>query len=293
MKKDIFDDLAEIKHMKKDIFDRLLEISNRNDYIEETMRLADDPVLFIEKHGKLIHPMHGVVPSKLYLHQEELLHSYHENRFNIVHSARQTGLTQTTSMYAFHHAFFGNDKTVAIISNKLQDATDILNRIRILYEHLPESYKNDNWLTVNNKHEISFVNGSTILAKPASVDALRGYTTSLVIMDNFAYLTNRLQEEIYQSVMPTIYPNGKMIITSTAAALNTPFKQIWDGAVNGNNKFVAHNIKWNVIPGRDDKFKEEMISQIGEQRWKVEFECPTTIKENHNGKSSECKFKET
>ncbi len=293
MKKDIFDDLVEIKHMKKDIFDRLLEISNRNDYIEETTSLADDPVSFIEKHGKLIHPIHGVVPSKLYLHQEELLHSYHENRFNIVHSARQTGLTQTSAMFAFHHAFCGDNKTVIIISNNVLSAVEILCKIRIVYEHLPESYRNDNPLIVNNKHEISFVNGSTILAKPASENTFRGCAASLVIMDNFTYLTNRLQEEIYHSVIPAIYPNGKMIITSTAPASNTPFKQIWDGAVSGNNKFITHNIKWNVIHGRDDKFKEEMISRIGEQKWKVEFECPTMIKENHNGKSSECEFKET
>lgn len=294
MKKDIFDSLLEIKNAKKDVFDRLLEISNKNDYEQDYAKFVNDPVSFIGEHGKIIHPVKGVIPFKLYKHQKELIHSYHENRFNIVHSARQTGLTAITAMYAFHHAFFTNNKTVIIVSNKQLNATNILDRMRITWNSLPEFHKSANRLIVNNKNEMSFINGSKILALSSRSGAIRGVSANLVIMDNFAHLPRSHQEDFFMSVLPLVqYTNGKLIITSTAASTNTLFKDIWDDAVKGINGFIAHHIAWNVIPGRDNKFKEETISVIGKQQWKVEYECPTMIKDNHNGTRSKSKFKET
>ena len=293
MKKDIFDSLLEINNRKKDIFDRLLEISNNNDYVQEHTKFCNDPVSFIEEYGKILHPIKGVIPFKPYNHQKELVRSYHENRFNIVHSARQTGLTYITAIYAFYHAFFGSNKTVIIVSNKHQSAADMLHSIRMFYESLPDFYKSKNPLVSNNRHDISFGNGSKIITTAANGCNIRGRSASLIIMDSFAYLSNTRQEEFFMSALSAVNDDGKIIITSTAVATDTLFKDIWINAVRGTNAFIAHNIKWNDIHGRDNKFKEEMISIIGKQQWKVEYECLTMIKDNHNGSRSKSKFKET
>jgi hypothetical protein len=51
------------------------------------------------------------------------------------------------------------------------------------------------------------------------------------------------------------------------------FYKMWDDAIKQKNKYIPLRVYWHDIPGRDQKFKEETIANIGEVKWNAEFEC--------------------
>ncbi len=103
--------------IKKTKLDKLKTISDYNYQCKEYQQMANDPVAFIEKYGICHIPSKGYVPFKLHDHQKELLRAYHANDRNIVHHARQTGITLINALYAFHQAFFNREHTVVLTSN--------------------------------------------------------------------------------------------------------------------------------------------------------------------------------
>jgi hypothetical protein len=61
------------------------------DEITELKKCYEDPVYFINNYVKIVHPTKGTVPFKLFDYQEEMVRAFHEERYTIVLSARQTG----------------------------------------------------------------------------------------------------------------------------------------------------------------------------------------------------------
>jgi len=50
------------------------------------------------------------------------------------------------------------------------------------------------------------------------------------------------------------------------------FYKLWEGAIQGANEFKPFKIKWQDVPGRDEKWKEETIANTSELQFKQEFE---------------------
>ena len=44
-------------------------------------------------------------------------------------------------------------------------------------------------------------------------------------------------------------------------------------AERGKNEYVPTEVHWSEVPGRDEAWKEQTISNTSEQQFKVEFEC--------------------
>jgi hypothetical protein len=47
---------------------------------------------------------------------------------------------------------------------------------------------------------------------------------------------------------------------------------MWEDAKDNNNNYVPLEVHWRDVPGRDNKWKEETIRNIGKERWAQEFE---------------------
>ena len=62
-----------------------------HDQIMELRKCYQDPVHFIKTYVKIVHPTEGTVPFELFDYQEEMIRAFHEERYSIVLSARQTG----------------------------------------------------------------------------------------------------------------------------------------------------------------------------------------------------------
>ena len=67
------------------------QISYTKEMIEEYQKCKNDPVYFISKYVKVVHPDRGVVLMELYEYQERMIRAYHENKRVIFLTARQQG----------------------------------------------------------------------------------------------------------------------------------------------------------------------------------------------------------
>lgn len=241
--------------------------------IRELKRCREDPVYFIRKYCRIQHPVRGAINFELYDYQVEMIENFHSKTNNIVLSARQTGKSTVSSMYLLWFAMFQNDKTVLIASNKNKGAIEMIERIQYAYKNLPHWLKpgvtDDGW----NKHSIKFDNESTIESEATSENSGRGQSISLLYLDEFAFVPPAIAEEFWASIAPTLSTGGDCIISSTPNGDTNTFAQLWRGALVEANDFSPSFVRWDQPPGRDEKFKENMIAKIGERKWLQEYEC--------------------
>lgn len=261
--------MARNKNIKK----AYLEQEYTPKQIYEMKRCKNDPVYFIEKYVKIIHPKKGAVNFELYDYQRELIKSYHENRDNVVLSARQTGKSITTSAYILWFTCFKKNKEVLIASNKEKSAKEMVKRIRYAYEHLPMWLKpgilDDGW----NVYSIKFDNGSLVESTATAEDSGRSMSIALLYLDEFAHVDPSIADEFWTSISPTLSTGGDCIITSTPNGDTNLYAQLWRGAEVEANGFKPTWVKWDQPPGRDEKFKKDQIGKIGERKWLQEYEC--------------------
>jgi len=239
----------------------------------EIDRCRKDPVYFCRNHVKIVHPVDGLIPLDLYDYQEEMIRMYQENDRVVVMSARQTGKSVVAGAYLAWFNFFNFEKTTLIVSNHNANSMEMISRIRDIYENLPFWLKPGADMDAFNKHELAFDNGCRIVSQATTKDSGRGLAISLLYSDELAFVNPRFQEEFWASISPTLSTGGSAIITSTPNGDQGKFAEIWRGAELGSNEFEHLYVPWNAPPGRDEKFKEKMIGEVGEQKWKQEFEC--------------------
>lgn len=240
--------------------------------VAEYMKCAADPEYFIKNYVKIVNIDKGFIPFEPYDFQVEIIDSVVENRFVICKMPRQSGKTTTIAALLLHQAIFNIDFNIAILANKLAQAREILSRIQRAYEALPK------WLQQGilewNKGNIELENGSKILASATSSSAIRGGSFNLIYLDEFAFVPKNLQDDFFASVYPTISSGNtsKVLITSTPNGLDM-FYKIWVDSENKRNDYARIDVHWSDVPGRDEKWKKQTISNTSEDQFRVEFEC--------------------
>ncbi|MCX8008171.1 MAG: terminase family protein, partial [Patescibacteria group bacterium] len=120
------------------------------------------------------------------------------------------------------------------------------------------------------KTSIECGNNSRLIASTTSSSNIRGFTVNLLYLDEFAFVNNATQ--FFTSSYPTITAGqtSKIIISSTFNGLNL-FYYLWMGAKAGENGFYPFEVNWWEVPGRDEKWKEEQIAVLGEEKFRQEY----------------------
>jgi len=114
-------------------------------------------------------------------------HTYYSNGFLNFN-------TTTVGIFALHYTIFNKDKTIAVLANKMQGAIEIVDRIKVLYEELPDFMKPG--IVEWNKKSISFENGCKIIAAASSPSAVRGLSINCLAGDNMVTLQDQDTGEI-------------------------------------------------------------------------------------------------
>jgi hypothetical protein len=214
----------------------------------------------------------GLVPFDMYDFQTEMVHKFHDNRFNIAKLPRQSGKSTIVTSYLLWYTLFNQEVNVAILANKAATSREMLQRLQKSYEHLPK------WLQQGiiqwNRGSLELENGSKIMAASTSSSAVRGMSFNVIFLDEFAFVPNHIADEFFSSVYPTISSgkSTKVIIISTPHGMNM-FYKLWHDSERGKNEYVNTEVHWSEIPGRDDKWKAQTIANTSESQFKVEFEC--------------------
>ena len=93
---------------------------------------------------------------------------------------RQTGKSTTCISYLLHYAVFNDNVNIAVLANKASTAMDLLGRLQLAYENLP------NWMQQGiiswNKGSLELENGSKISANSTSSSAVRGGSYNVIFL---------------------------------------------------------------------------------------------------------------
>ena len=237
---------------------------------------------FAKKFAYIQHPVQGKLLFDPFTYQLGLMESYHKYRFNINMMPRQTGKTTCAAIYLTWYAMFNPDQTILIAAHKYTGAQEIMQRIRYVYEMCPDHIRAG--VTSYNKGSIEFENGSRIASQTTTGNTGRGMSISLLYCDEFAFVMPNIAEEFWTSISPTLATGGRAIITSTPNSDEDTFATIWKQAEEkfdahgneqelGSNGFHSFVAEWHEHPDRDDKWKEEEIGRIGEEKFRREYGC--------------------
>ena len=246
------------------------------------MDTSEGYLYFARNFAYIQHPVQGKLLYDPYEYQLGLMDSYHNYRFNINMMPRQTGKTTCASIYLAWYAMFVPDQTILVAAHKYTGAQEIMSRIRFVYESCPDHIRAG--VTSYNKQSIEFENGSRIVAQTTTGNTGRGMSISLLYCDEFAFVQPNIAEEFWTSISPTLATGGRAIITSTPNSDEDTFATIWklsqekfdahgneqDLGTNGFHGFVA---EWHEHPDRDEKWKEDEIGRIGEEKFRREYGC--------------------
>ena len=247
------------------------ELSYTEEQVVEIAKCAEDPVYFIKNYVKIVNVDRGLIPFDMWDFQEDMVRTFHSNRFTIAKMPRQVGKTTTTVGYMLWAAIFNEEYTVGILANKGQLARDILGRIQKAYEYLPH------WLQQGimtwNKGSLELENGSKIFAYATSAAGVRGGTYNLIFLDEFAFVPHNMAVEFFTSTYPVISSGqtSKVIIVSTPNGLNL-FYKMWTDAIENRSTYKTLEVHWSQVPGRDVQWKEETIRNTSEEQFRQEFE---------------------
>ena len=240
--------------------------------IREYIKCSKDPIYFIENYVKIITLDKGFVQIKLYPFQKEAVKDINDNRRVIVKAGRQVGKTTMVVGYILWYILFNQDKFVAILANKAPTAREILNRVKIAYESLPLWIQQG--VKVWNKGDIELENNCRIMATSTASSAIRGYSISLLYLDEFAFVPSNIADEFFTSVYPTISSGtqSKILISSTPNGMNH-FYRMWTEAVEGQSGFKHIEANWRQVPGRDQAWADDQRRILKDEKFLQEMEC--------------------
>ena len=240
--------------------------------VRELMKCKDDPTYFIESYCYIVSLDHGLIPFKLYECQKKKVDIIMNNRKVILMEGRQQGKTITSAACILHYTLFNSSKTVAILANKSTAAREVLSRYQIMYESLPLWMQQG--VKVWNKGDVELENGSKVFTSATSTSGIRGKSVNWLYIDEAAIVPNNVAEEFFTSTYPTIMAGEttKVLLTSTPLGYNH-FWKYWNDAIEGRNGFVALQIPYWEIPGRDEKWAADQKAILGELKFNQEVLC--------------------
>tara|TARA_R100000995_G_scaffold63412_1_gene32773 strand:+ start:917 stop:2458 length:1542 start_codon:yes stop_codon:yes gene_type:complete len=228
------------------------------DVLEEFKRCKEDPTHFMSKYVRVTHPVRGLVPFKLYPFQERIVGELQTNRFNILRKFRQAGCTTIAAAYALWLAVFERHQSIVILSKGDTEATEVLDRIKIMYEELPSFLQPG--ITEDNKHTLKLKNRSIIKSRPSGKQSGRSLAGSFLIIDEAAFVESI--DTIWAAVYPIISTGGRAFILSTVNGVGNWFYETYYRAIEKANSFNAIDITWQEHP---EYYRVEGFEKLYEQ----------------------------
>lgn len=251
-----------------------LEYEYSPEQIRELDKCRKDPIYFMKNYIKIVHQDHGVILFEPYDYQEEMIHRFNENRFNVCLLSRQSGKSTVVAAYALWFACFNSHKNIGVVSNKADAAKQFLGRLKYMYELLPIWLKPGvpGWAQTT----VDFDNHTKIYTAATSKDSFRGEPMGMLICDEFAFVEPSWKaDEFWASNYPTISASfgSKIIIISTPNGMYNKYHEIYSGAEEGRNTFIASRYDWRAVPGRTEQWAQEQLQNLGPIKFNQEFGC--------------------
>jgi len=201
---------------------------------------------------------HSVIPVEAWPHLVERAASWERGTSEDVLKARQLGFSWLAAAYAVWTERRASSN-VLVISQGQREAYELLRKCRFVAEH----HSAPVGLSRATASEWELQGGGMIRALPSTEDAGRGYTATLVIVDEAAYHPYASQN--YQAYYPTIGDGGQLITLSTSSG-----PQGWFYSRYLNSRHGVF-VPWHARPDRDDAWRERTLAEMGEDAFMREY----------------------
>jgi hypothetical protein len=160
--------------------------------------------------------------------------------------------TVSSSIMILHFLLFNNNKNALVTANKLDTATEVLDKMGEIYQRIP-FFLQQGILNWSLKTKV-FENKSRVRGFATTKTSSIGQTADFLYLDEFAYLPDSIAEKFYKSVFPTVsnIDNSKIIITSTPNGFNLFHKLLTDAEKPEGEKssYIAKRVYWWQVPKR-------------------------------------------
>ena len=189
------------------------------------------------------------VPLELFPDQVRLIQDYDSYNENIALKYRQAGVSTVTAAWVSKRLVFANKnkpEKILIIANKLDTAVEMANKVREFTEQWPK------WVNVgfspekNAARHFKLTNKCEVKAVATSKDALRGYTPTILIFDEAAYID--ADDDFWAACMASLSTGGKVIVISTPNGYDPIYYSIYEQATKGVNEFKVSDMYWYRDP---------------------------------------------
>jgi Terminase large subunit, T4likevirus-type, N-terminal len=201
-------------------------------------------------------------------YQERIFAGLLSGKNTIILAPRQSGLTSAVLAFMLWEAVANNNYIGVFFS---LDATNSLLNQKKIIEMLEDSpdWLKSGILTVD-KQSICFTNGSKILFNSSAND-LRGLTISRIYLDNFPYMKEQLQAEIFHSICHLQI--GKISMGSCPKTYGDIFHNIWVNSFNKNPTWANVRVLVTELPYYTHAWENQVRATISQEAWRRCYAC--------------------
>lgn len=258
---------------------------NTKKYIESFLKIKD-------KNSRIISFKLNEPQQRLYdvIKQEK---KKHKPVRVIILKARQMGFSTLTEAILFKETVTHHNINAGIIAHVEEATTNLFTMSKLYYSELPDAIKpqllnsNAKELIFNNK-EGTGLNSKIRCMTAGSTGVGRSGTYNILHLSEYAFWQGD-KKAILNGLVQTVpnNENSMIIIESTANGFEH-FKEIWDGAVKGDNDYIPVFIGWNELPeysmtytgfeltSEEKKLQETYgltLEQLTWRRWCIRNNC--------------------
>lgn len=175
--------------------------------------------------------------------------------------------TICSGIFLTWYLLFNTDKNLMVLANVGRTTTEIIDKLKVIMKNLPFFMKPG--VMVNNQMRMTFDNGCRLIGVATSKTAAIGFAVHFLYVDEFAHIPASYLDPFWRSVYPTLSANknARCVITSTPNGQNK-FYDIYTTALipkgqPGASEFVPMRVDYWQVPGRDDKWRDAEIANLG------------------------------
>jgi hypothetical protein len=180
----------------------------------------------------------------------------------LLHCSRQSGKTTTAAAAGLAEAVSNAGSTSLIVSPSQRQAAEMLHKIRGMLNTMsdPPATASESAL------KLELANGSRIITLPAKEGTIRGYSCSLLVCDESAWI----EDTLYSAVRPMLATTGgRLLALSTPAAARGWFYLAWMSQEDWERvKITAYD-----CPRISAGFLEQERRSMPARRFQSEYLC--------------------
>ena len=192
--------------------------------------------------SKLTSEMVPLVPTPA----QSLFRSSHRSK-SIVLKARQQGMSTDILGRFFWKTITLPNQTTVVISHTAQATENLLMKVRLYYENLPDVFRPEVEYRTKNRFYWPKLNSSFYIGTAGGVGVGRGDTINNLHCSELPEWEGD-PKETFLAALAAVPPTGEVVIESTAKGIGNYYHAMWRDAERGKGMFNPIFLPWMMDP---------------------------------------------